>query len=155
MPSRPAALRGRVFRGTEAVASGLLTEDQLRSSAWRRIRQDVYADAGLSVTHELLTRAVALVAPSSAVFGGLTAAVLWGARDVVSGSDPVEVVLPPGSRWSPRSGIRVRQARLDPHDVVKGSGLGWTDRTRTGLDLIRRGSVDEGVIRRRSSRPCP
>ena len=124
----------------------MLTEDQLRSKAWRRIRQGVYADASLPLTHDLLTRAVALVMPPSAVFGGLTAAMLWGAAGLVGAEDPVEVVVPPGSRWSPRSGVRVREAVLDPRDVVERQGLRRTGRTRTGLDLIRRGTVDEGVV---------
>jgi len=58
----------------------------------------VYADASLSVTHELPTRAVALVMPPSAVFGGLSAAMLWGAAELVGADDPVEVVVPPGTR---------------------------------------------------------
>lgn len=146
MPSRPAELRGRVFRGADAVASGLLTEDQLRSRAWRRIRQGVYADASLPVTHNLLTRAVALVMPPSAVFGGLTAAMLWGASGLASAADPVEVIVPPGIRWSPRSGVRVREAVLAPQDCVGRAGLRWTTRTRTGLDVVRRGALDDAVV---------
>jgi hypothetical protein len=106
----------------------------------------VYADAAVPLTHELLTRGVALVAPSSAVFGGLTAAALWGAPGLAAHEDPVEVVLPPGTRWSPRTGVRVREAALEPRDVVERLGLRWTARTRTALDLIRRGTLDDGVV---------
>ena len=82
-PVRPSQLRHQVFRGTAAVAAGLLTPDQLRSSAWRRLRQDVYADAALAVDHRLHARGVALLAPPGAAFAGLTAVVLWGGHEFV------------------------------------------------------------------------
>jgi hypothetical protein len=97
---RPPELRGRVFRGTWAVAAGRLTEEQLRSRAWRRLRRDVYADAELPVDHRLLTRGVSLVMPRAAALGGRTAGVLWGLPDLASVGDPVEVVVPPGVRWT-------------------------------------------------------
>jgi hypothetical protein len=75
-PARPQQLVGRVFRGSTVVAQGLLTTEQLRSSAWRRVRQDVYADAALPVTHRLLVSAVGLTLPPGAGFGGRSAAVL-------------------------------------------------------------------------------
>ncbi|PRY51957.1 hypothetical protein LY71_101329 [Geodermatophilus tzadiensis] len=119
-PRRPPLLRGRVFRGTWAVAAGVLTADELRSSAWRRLRQDVHADAALPVDHRLLARGVSLVMPRSAALGGLTAAVLWGAPDVATAEDPVDVVLPPGTRWSPGPGVAVRSAPLDGEVVRDG-----------------------------------
>src|SRR5687768_992884 len=67
---RPEALRGRVFRGSTTVASGLITKKQLRSSAWVRLRQDVYADAALPVTHRVLISAVGLCLPDGAGFTG-------------------------------------------------------------------------------------
>lgn len=60
-PARPPQLSGRVFRGPVAVASGLLTPKRLRSSAWVRLRPDVYADAALPLTcrgHWLVTSCV-------------------------------------------------------------------------------------------------
>ncbi len=68
-PRRPPVLQDRVSRGTWAVAAGVLTKDQLRSSAWRRLRQDVYAEATLTVDHRLLARGVNLVMPRSAALG--------------------------------------------------------------------------------------
>jgi hypothetical protein len=139
-------LRGRVFRGTWAVATGVLTPDQLRSAAWRRLRRDVYADAALPVDHRLLARGVSLVAPPAHAFGSLTAAVLWGAGEFATAEDPVEVVLPPGTRWTPGPGVLVRSARLDGDVVHDGRGLRWTDRVRTAVDLIRRDDGDESVV---------
>jgi G:T-mismatch repair DNA endonuclease (very short patch repair protein) len=141
-----------VFRGTQVVRAGLLTEDQLRSAAWRRLRRDVYADSALPVTHLLRARGVRLVAPRDAVFGGLTAAMLWGGDEFATADDPVEVVLPPGVRWAPSPGVRVRTASLGVADMVRRpGGLPRTSRTRTAVDLLRRGGagdgeVDDGVV---------
>jgi hypothetical protein len=139
-------LHGRVLRGTWAVAAGLLTEQQLRSSAWRRLRRDVYADATIPVDHRLMARGVSLVMPRSAALGGRTAAVLWQLSDLASADDPVEVVVPPGTRWTPGPGVVVRSARLDGDVVHDGRGLRWTDRVRTAVDLIRRDDGDESVV---------
>ncbi len=145
-PVRPPVLRGRVFRGTWAVAAGVLTKDQLRSSAWRRLRRDVYADAALPVDHRLLARGVGLVMPRSAAFGGLTAAVLWDAPELATAEDPVEVVVPPGTRWTPGPGVVVRSAPLEGDVVRSGSWMRWTGRVRTAVDLVRRDGSDEAVV---------
>ena len=134
-----------MFRGTWAVAAGVLTEDQLRSSAWRRLRRDVYADADVPVDHRLLARGVSLVMPRAAALGGRTAAMLWGLPDVTSTADPVEVVVPPGTRWTPGPGAWVRSAPLDGDVVGDGAWLRWTGRVRTAVDLIRRDTGDESV----------
>lgn len=76
MPTPQSALDRSVFRGSEALRSGLLTRGQLRTSAFRRLRPDVYVSSTLAVTHRVQAQGVALVAPPSAVFGGRTAAVL-------------------------------------------------------------------------------
>lgn len=107
----------------------------------------MYAAASLPVTHRLLARGVALVAPPAAVFGGFTAAVLWGGRDLAGADDPVEVVRPPGVRWHPGPGVPVRSADLTG-DVVTDGQLRWTGRTRTALDLVRRGPLDDAVVLR-------
>ncbi|TWH74287.1 endonuclease domain-containing protein [Modestobacter roseus] len=129
------------------MSRGLLTPDQLRSTAWRRVLPGVYADARLAADHRLTVAAVSLVAPPTAVFGGLTAAFLWGADGILGAADPVEVVLPTGRRWSPRSpSVRVRTAPLGDGDVEVVGRFRVTGRTRTAVDLIRRGPVDEAVV---------
>jgi len=135
-----------VFRGTDVLRRGVLSRAQLRNPRWRRLRHDVYCDAGLPLTHELMTRAVALSAPADAVFGGMTAASWWSTRGPLAGpGDPVELVLPPTVRWNPGPGVVVRQATTS-RDVVTDGRLHYTDRTRTALDLIRRGPVDEAIV---------
>jgi very-short-patch-repair endonuclease len=138
-------LQGQLFRGSVALEQGLLTRGELRTKAWRRLRSDVYCDATLPLTHRLQARGVALAATPEAVLGGLTAAVLWGGRDLAGADDAVEVVLPPGVRWHPGPGVLVRTATI-AGDVVTDGELRWTGRTRTALDLIRRGTLDDAVI---------
>ncbi|MPR00266.1 hypothetical protein GB931_20565 [Modestobacter sp. I12A-02628] len=135
-----------VFRGTWAVGAGLLTPDQLRSSAWRRVRHDVYAHVDQERTHRLYARGTALVMPPGAAFGGRTAADLWGVRGLVGPDDPVEVLLPPGTRWSPAPGVRVRAADLSGDVVRQGPWLRWTDRVRTAVDLARSGAPDPDEV---------
>ncbi|WP_344689321.1 hypothetical protein [Blastococcus jejuensis] len=93
-----------------------------------------------------MARAVGLTAPREAVFGGLTAASWWSTRGPLAGPDDVvEVILPPHLRWNPGPGVMVRQA-LTSDDVVTDGTLRYTDRTRTALDLIRRGVLDDAVV---------
>ncbi len=59
---------------------------------------------------------MALAAPAQAVFSGLTAVVLWGGHEFADGQVPVEVTVPPGTRWQPGRGVMVRgrdRRRLD------------------------------------------
>ncbi|SFD92569.1 G:T-mismatch repair DNA endonuclease, very short patch repair protein [Blastococcus tunisiensis] len=135
-----------MFRGTSAVRAGLLSPDQLRSSAWRRLRQDVYVDARLPLTHLVQALGVRLVAPPEAAFGGLTAVALWGGEGFAGRDDPVEVVVPPGARWRPSPGVVVRTATLDGDVVRPPRALPRTSRVRTAVDLVRRGPVDDGVV---------
>lgn len=145
MSAVPTALLSGPFRGSSVLRDGLVTRAQLRGARWRRLRPDVYIDAARPLTHRLLAEAVALTAPPQAALGGATAAVLWGARDLAGPGDDVEVLLPPGIRWHPAPGVRVRTAALDG-DVVTDGRMRWSGRTRTALDLVRRGSVDDGVV---------
>ena len=145
-PYRPELLSGRVFRGTWAVGAGVLTRNQLRSSAWRRLREDVYADALVPDTHRLHARAACLVMPPGAALGGRTAAVLCGLPDAAGPDDPVEVVVPPPVRWDPQPGLAVRTASLDGDVTGRGPFLRWTMPVRTAVDLARRGPVPEAVV---------
>jgi G:T-mismatch repair DNA endonuclease (very short patch repair protein) len=143
-PARPARLQGRVFRGSSVVRRGLLTPKQLRSSAWVRLRQDVYADASLPVTHRLLVSAVGLTAPPGAGFTGRSAAVLWGVPDVAGPDHPVEVVLPAGRRWNAGAGVRVRTL-LPGQELVRCGAWCCLPRADTAVDLVRFGDPDEAV----------
>src|SRR4051794_31891196 len=69
-PHRPLQLRGRVFRGRDAVSAGLLSPDALRGPAWRRLYRGVYADADLPDVLDVRIAGAALVLPARGVFSG-------------------------------------------------------------------------------------
>lgn len=144
-PARPPQLVGRVFRGSAAVARGWLSPKQLRSSAWRRLRHDVYADAALPVTHRAMVSAVGLVLPAGAGFTGRSAAVLWGVPDVAAPDDPVEVALPAGTRWHAGGGVRTRSL-LPGQKLVRPGRWPCTSRADTAVDLIRFVDGDDAVV---------
>ena len=144
-PARPPQLVGRVFRGSYVVARGLLTPKQLRSSAWVRLRQDVYADAALDLTHRVLISAVGLALPEGAAFSGRSAAVLWGLGWAAGAADPVEVGLPRGLRWNAGPDVRVRTLLPDRRLVRRGKWL-CTGRVDTVVDLLRFGERTDGVV---------
>jgi hypothetical protein len=144
-PARPPQLCGKVFRGADVVARGWLTRKQLRSAAWRRLRQDVYADAALPVTHRLMVSAVGLALPDGAGFAGRSAAVLWGATDLADADHPVEVALPPGRRWNAGPEVRVRSLLPGQELLQRGRWL-CTSRQDTAVDLLRFAPLDDGVV---------
>jgi hypothetical protein len=127
------------------IARGLLTPKQLRSSAWVRLRQDVYADASLPLTYRLRISAVGLALPEGAGFAGRSAAVLWGAAWVAGAADQVEVVLPSGTRWNPGAEVRVRSI-LPGRELVRRGRWAITSRADTAVDLIRFIGVTDGVV---------
>ena len=134
---RPEALRGRVFRKRDVLARGLLTEAQLRSSAWRRLFRGVYSDAALPDSYGLRISGARLLIPAGAAFSGRTAAFLHGAPEVADVGDPVEVSVPAGVRFGPVAGMRVRQVVLPASDVVLLGRRPCTTALRTAVDIAR------------------
>ncbi|MDG4822476.1 hypothetical protein O7635_11505 [Asanoa sp. WMMD1127] len=115
---RPAALEWRVFRGSAAVAAGLLTVHQLRARGWTRLRHDVYADARLPVDHLLFCRAtLARMPPGSVVLAGPSAAEALGVPAAAGADDPVHLILRGHRRVGNQAGTRLHRVRLDPVDV--------------------------------------
>jgi hypothetical protein len=100
-----------VFRGSSAVAGGLLTRGQLRSTELLRLSRDVYAAPGATLTHGLRCRAFALALPEEAVITGRSAATVRGVP-LCWPDDPVQVV----AESLPKSRLRVHLvlAGLDP-----------------------------------------
>jgi very-short-patch-repair endonuclease len=138
-------LRGRVFRGSEAVTKGVLTPNQLRGPAWRPLFRDVYVDASVPVTHRLRAVAAARLLVPGAVVSGLSAAVLWGV-ELAAADDDVELTLPPGAGGRRTAGVRVRRAAIEPREVTTRRG---THVTTPLLTAVRVASVlggDEAVV---------
>ncbi|MEH1012649.1 hypothetical protein V6U90_05955 [Micromonospora sp. CPCC 206060] len=145
-PRRPDELRGRVFRGSWAVAHGLLTRDELRSSAWQRLFQDIYADVQVTITH--LTRCAAVarwLLPPGAAIAGRTAAARYGVVRA-DPQEPIEVLVPADTRLSPTKGLRVHTAEVAPGDLIDHNGIPVTSPARTCWDLARWLDVVEAVV---------
>ncbi|WP_433388210.1 hypothetical protein [Micromonospora sp. KLBMP9576] len=106
-PHRPGVLAWQVFRGSDAIRQDLITEHQLRSSAWTRLRHDVYADSRLARDHALACRAAALRLPPEAVVAGPSAAYLHGVAHAATFTDDVHVLVPRAMRLGPQRGLRV------------------------------------------------
>jgi very-short-patch-repair endonuclease len=144
-PTRPPALRGRLFRGSEQVRAGRLTKAQLRSSAWRRLFPDVYACASLPLDHARRARAAALLALPGAVVSGRSAGVLWGVH-LAGPDDDVECTLTPGCRSGTVRGIRATRRALPADEVTRRDGVLITTVGRTALDLARIQPSEEAVV---------
>jgi G:T-mismatch repair DNA endonuclease (very short patch repair protein) len=106
----------------------------------------VYADAHLPLDHRLLAHGVSLIAPTGAIFAGLSALVLAGGDEFATVDDAVEVALPPGQRWRPGAGVRVSVSSSGGDVVVDRHRLSRTGPVRTAVDLVRRHGVEDGVV---------
>jgi very-short-patch-repair endonuclease len=134
----PHELRDRPFKGTDAVAKGLLTKQQLRSSCWRHLFADVYAWSGLPLDRVARAAAVSLAAPPSAVISGRWAAWLLGVDILRPGDDRVEVTIARDDHMWPRPAITIRHALIPGADLVVVEGIITTSVFRTAFDLVRR-----------------
>lgn len=149
MSARPAVipppLRHRIFRGSQAVADGLLTVDQLRGRAYVRLFRDVYVNSDDPIDHRTRIEAAALLLPRSAVIGGRSALCLTGLHEIVEHDPPVEVIVPPGFHLGPVAGLRVRNAPLPDRDVVA-APIPRTAPLRSCLDIAREPDLVETVV---------
>ncbi|MGC5052981.1 endonuclease domain-containing protein [Micromonospora sp. DT48] len=144
-PRRPAQLRGRIFRGSEMVARGLLTRTELRSKAWRQLFRDVYADSHLTVSHRTRCQAAArLLLPTGAAVAGRSAAALFGVRGVAA-DEPIDVLVPTGRRFGPVSGLVVHTAELGSDEIILRDDVPVTSPERTCWDLAQWCPVEEAV----------
>lgn len=117
------------FLGSEAVASGAVTESALRRR-YDRLFPDVYVVRGVEPTAEVMARAGWLWAGRRAVVAGCSAAALWGARWI----DPRPVELLHDNR-NPVPGIRVRGDRTGADEATVIVGIPTTTPARTALDV--------------------
>ncbi|MFG2057343.1 endonuclease domain-containing protein [Micromonospora sp. NPDC048930] len=136
-PRRPAELVGKVFFARDAVNRGLLTRNDLRSSAWRQLFHNVYADARMEISHLTRCRAAAswLFPPGCAIAGRSAVALLGGPRP--RPDEPVEVLVEPSARFGPVAGLRIHVARWQEGEVQRLDRVPVTTATRTCWDLAQ------------------
>ena len=135
----------RPFRGSEAVAAGVLARGRLRGPGFRRLFSDVYVSADASVDLALRSQAAYLLVAGRGVLAGFSAAEILGAS---CGPDDAaaEVALPAGCLLR-QNGLRVHRGLLLPDEVTTVGGIGVTTRLRTAYDLARRApSLVEAVV---------
>lgn len=133
----------RPFRGSAAVAAGLVTAAQLRGPRFRRLFRDVYVAATVDVDPALLAEAAFVLVDGRGVVGGWAAAELLGASCGPEGA-PAEIVVPGRRRGQP--GLLVREERIPETETRTVGGVVVTDERRTALDLGRRPPLVEAVV---------
>ncbi|SCF29821.1 hypothetical protein GA0070564_105229 [Micromonospora mirobrigensis] len=119
------------------VARGTLTRAELRSSAWRPLFRDVFADSRLTISHPVRCAAASRwVLPPTAAIAGRSAAALFGA-DEVPADEPIDVLLPTAQRFGQVAGFVTHNAILTEQDVCLRGGLRVTTLRRTSWDLAQ------------------
>jgi very-short-patch-repair endonuclease len=129
-----------VFRGTEALAAGVVTKEQLRGPGVRRLFRDAYLPAGMRLTHQVRCEAAALLAPPEAVLTGRSAATMLGV-ELARPTDPVEFVVDERHRFGPIRGITVKRTALNRADWQDWNGIKLASPERLGLDLAVRADL--------------
>lgn len=134
-----------VFRGSDAVAVGLVTWSRLRGPRFVRLFPDVYAPTGDGPPHlALRSRAAAILVEGRGVLSGYSAAELLGASCAPFDA-PAEVTLLHG-RQRDLPGLLVHRDAVAPGELAQIGGIRVTRPTRTAWDLARRLDGVEGVV---------
>jgi very-short-patch-repair endonuclease len=123
------------FRGSEAVAAGLVTRRQLVPPRYQRVFRDVYVPAATALTHELRCECAALALPADAVITGRSAATLRGVQLALPG-DPVEVIAGLQTRLFRRAGVDLRRCEVRADEAQPWSRIRLATRRRTAFDLL-------------------
>lgn len=143
-PSIPRSLTKRPFSLEEARAAGL-THSALKGKTWKRIGAELYRWAGQRDDPVLTLSAWRRVLPDEAVFGGVTAAWLFGLD--LKPAEPIEVVVPPSSSLRSRAGLSVRRCEVPAEDVVTLRGFPSTALLRTLTDIcLSRSALDALIV---------
>ena len=121
------------FRGSIAVAEGLLTRAGLRGRGYQRLFPDVYAPAHLDVDLALRARAAGVLVAGRGVVAGYAAAELWGASCGPEDA-PVDVHLPHDYRCP---GLQVHRERLENDEIASCGATPVTAPARSAFDLAR------------------
>ncbi len=118
------------FRGSEAVASGVLSKSALRNR-YRRLFPDVYLNRESDVTPIVRARAGWVWSGRNAVVAGRSAAAMFGTSWI---DDDSAVDLIHANRNAP-TGIRVHSDRIADDEILTLDGVAVTSPARTALDV--------------------
>ncbi len=131
---------GQLFIGSEAVASGRVTQYALRSR-FVAIHRDVYLPRDAEITAVVRAEAAWLWSRRRGVVAGRSASALHGAK-WIDGKVPAELIY--DNRHAP-SQIRTWADRIEDDEVTTLKGIPVTTPARTALDLASRYPVDTAV----------
>ena len=131
------------FVGSEAIANGLVTRQQLRAQ-FRRIYRDVYIDPGSELDAPTKARAAWLYSRGKAVVAGVGAAAIHGSRWISADQD-AELIWAEHRRMF--DGLRIGFDKLAPNEIETVDGLVVTTAARTAYDLGRRAPFGTAVAR--------
>ena len=143
-PRIPPDLTDTPFRGSHAVAGGLISRRMLAGPAWQRLLPDVYAHRDTVLDHPAWCRAAMLILPASAAIGGLSAASLWSSTAPAAAGE-VHVVAPRHYRSHLGRRIVVHHTSLAPGDVTTFGALRMTTPERTIFDVARRAARSDAL----------
>jgi very-short-patch-repair endonuclease len=134
------------FRGTAAVAAGLVTPDMLRGPRFLRLFPDTYVAAPDDGPPDLTLRSHAAYryVEGRGVLSGYSAAEILGAS-CGPWDAPAEVTVPHRGQRS-YEGLLVHRTTLYPGEIKEVNGLRVTSPVRTAYDLARRGDLVERVV---------
>ena len=145
-PHIPRLLADRPFRGSAAIAAGLVTRSMLRGAAWHRLFPDVYVHRGTELDHQAWCEAVALTLPDGAAIGGLSAAYLWGVDLLPAQTTNVSVAVPRDRRLRYDARVTALHTTFGQGDIAVLGGVPVTSPERTMFDLGRRSSRAKALI---------
>jgi hypothetical protein len=135
------------FRGSRAVAAGLVTAKELRGPRFRCLFRDTFVAASLEVDLVVRSVAASVATDGCGVLGGWSAAEVLGASCGPEDA-PAEIVVP--GRRRARPGLRVRHEALPASEVVEvvteHGTVRATSARRTAFDLRRRPPFDESLV---------
>jgi hypothetical protein len=133
---------GDVFIGSEAIAAGRLTRQELRRW-YQPLYRGIYQEAGTAPTLRDRATAAWLASNRHGVIAGAAASALHGAQ-WVDDDIPIELI---AARARPQPGLIVRDEALADDEVTWVRKLPVTTRARTAFDLGRYLPRGEAIAR--------
>jgi hypothetical protein len=125
------------FRGSRAVAAGLLTWNVLRGPRFRRLFPDVYVPADLECDLAVRSRAAAVLVHPRGVLAGYSAAELLGASCGPADAPAEVLLLAAGCQSYHCPGLRVHRDLVDLPETTRAGCVRLTTPVRTAFDLAR------------------
>ena len=134
------------FRGSHAVAAGLVTPDRLRGPRFRRMFPGIYVPTGPEPP-DLLLRSLAAyrLVEERGVLSGYSAARLLDADCAPHPDTPAEVTVP-GGGLRPHTGIVIHRDRLPSGEITRIGDVRATTPLRTAFDLARSTQMLDAVV---------